>query len=78
MILTGARHGHILRMDEGHSGADEAAAAAPAVRRLEAGVAPLRQAGGASLLAGAPIQTWPSAKRSAFQIGARAFVSSIA
>ena len=28
--------------------------------------------------AGAPIQTWPSANRSAFQIGARALVSSIA
>ena len=28
--------------------------------------------------AGSPIQTWPSAKRSAFQMGARAFVSSIA
>ena len=25
-----------------------------------------------------PIQTWPSANRSAFQIGARAFVSSMA
>lgn len=30
------------------------------------------------ILAGCPIQTWPSANRSAFQIGARAFVSSIA
>ena len=40
------------------------------VRPHEPGSAPLR--------AGWPIQTWPSAKRSAFQIGARALVSSMA
>ena len=32
----------------------------------------------ASVRAGWPIQTWPSVNRSAFQIGARALVSSIA
>ncbi len=34
--------------------------------------------GAAAVRAGSPIHTWPSSKRSAFQIGARAFVSSIA
>ena len=39
-------------------------------RKVQVSAGPLR--------AGAPIQTWPSANCSAFQIGARALVSSIA
>ncbi len=41
-------------------------------------VRPVRQRGGGPSRAGSPIQTCPPANRSAFQIGARAFVSSIA
>ena len=48
-------------------------AVAPAAGRAEPG-----QLSGGPVRAGWPIHTWPSLNRSAFQIGALAFVSSIA
>ena len=44
----------------------------------EVGLHDPSDSGPADVRAGVPIQTWPSVNCSAFQIGARAFVSSIA